>query len=146
MTFLCSSSSGHCPAEDVCERYTEPLHSLKKQDFVENWTTVPSRREQSDMKPLIRTICRSQWPRGLRPRAWSLGRCDPGFESSLRHGCLSSYFCVVCLYRHLRRADHSSKGVASNVWIRLNSINQLIFVMVKCGVLFEVRTGFLNII
>jgi hypothetical protein len=28
--------------------------------------------------------------------------------------------------------------------IYLNSINQLIFVMVKCGVLFEVRTGFLN--
>jgi hypothetical protein len=27
-----------------------------------------------------------------------------------------------------------------------NSVNQLIFVMVKCGVLFEVRTGFLNII
>jgi hypothetical protein len=26
----------------------------------------------------------------------------------------------------------------------LNSINQLIFVMVKCGVLFEVRTEFLN--
>jgi hypothetical protein len=30
--------------------------------------------------------------------------------------------------------------------ISLNSINQLIFVMVKYGVLFEVRTGFLNII
>jgi hypothetical protein len=30
--------------------------------------------------------------------------------------------------------------------ISLNSVNQLIFVMVKCGVLFEVRTGFLNII
>jgi hypothetical protein len=28
--------------------------------------------------------------------------------------------------------------------ISLNSVNQLIFVMVKCGVLFEVRTGFLN--
>jgi hypothetical protein len=28
----------------------------------------------------------------------------------------------------------------------LNSVNQLMFVMVKCGVLFEVRTGFLNII
>jgi hypothetical protein len=28
--------------------------------------------------------------------------------------------------------------------ISLNSINQLIFVMVKCGVLFEVRTEFLN--
>jgi hypothetical protein len=30
--------------------------------------------------------------------------------------------------------------------ISLNSINQLIFVMVKCGFLFEVRTEFLNII
>jgi hypothetical protein len=30
--------------------------------------------------------------------------------------------------------------------ISLNSVNQLIFVMVKCGVLFEVRTGLLNII
>jgi hypothetical protein len=30
--------------------------------------------------------------------------------------------------------------------LNLNSFNQLIFVMVKYGVLFEVRTGFLNII
>jgi hypothetical protein len=30
--------------------------------------------------------------------------------------------------------------------ISLNSINQLIFVIVKCGVLSEVRTEFLNII
>jgi hypothetical protein len=28
--------------------------------------------------------------------------------------------------------------------LNLNSVKQLIFVMVKCGVLFEVRTGFLN--
>jgi hypothetical protein len=28
--------------------------------------------------------------------------------------------------------------------ISLNSINQLIYLMAKCGVLFEVRTGFLN--
>jgi hypothetical protein len=28
--------------------------------------------------------------------------------------------------------------------ISLNSITDLIFVMVKCGVLCEVRTGFLN--
>jgi hypothetical protein len=28
----------------------------------------------------------------------------------------------------------------------LNNINQLIFVMVKCSVLFEVRTEFLNVI
>jgi hypothetical protein len=32
------------------------------------------------------------------------------------------------------------------VIISLNSINQLIFVMVMCGVLFKVRTKFLNII
>jgi hypothetical protein len=30
--------------------------------------------------------------------------------------------------------------------ISLNSVIQLIFVMVKCGVLFDVRTGFLNMI
>jgi hypothetical protein len=30
--------------------------------------------------------------------------------------------------------------------ISLNSVNQLIFVMVKYGVLFEVRTEFLNVI
>jgi hypothetical protein len=30
--------------------------------------------------------------------------------------------------------------------ISLNSVNQLIFVTVKCGVLFEVRTEFLNAI
>jgi hypothetical protein len=28
--------------------------------------------------------------------------------------------------------------------LNLNGVNQLIFVMVKCGVLFEVRTEFLN--
>jgi hypothetical protein len=33
----------------------------------------------------------------------------------------------------------SVKGIIS-----LNSVSQLIFVMVKCGVLFEVRTEFLN--
>jgi hypothetical protein len=32
------------------------------------------------------------------------------------------------------------------VIISLNNVNQLIFVMVKCGVLFEVRTVFLNVI
>jgi hypothetical protein len=30
--------------------------------------------------------------------------------------------------------------------LAVNSINYLIFVMVKCGVLFEVRTEFLNVI
>jgi hypothetical protein len=30
--------------------------------------------------------------------------------------------------------------------ISINSVNHLVFVMVKCGVLFEVRIEFLNII
>jgi hypothetical protein len=30
--------------------------------------------------------------------------------------------------------------------LSVNSVNKLMFVMVKCGVLFEVRTEFLNII
>jgi hypothetical protein len=34
----------------------------------------------------------------------------------------------------------------NTVTIHINSVNQLIFVMVKCGVLFEVWTGFLNTI
>jgi hypothetical protein len=29
-------------------------------------------------------------------------------------------------------------------WLNLNSVNQLILVMVRCDVLFEVRTEFLN--
>jgi hypothetical protein len=33
---------------------------------------------------------------------------------------------------------------AQSVIIYLNSVKHLIFVMVKCGVLFEVRAGFLN--
>jgi hypothetical protein len=35
-------------------------------------------------------------------------------------------------------------GKVDSEALNLNIINQLIFVMVKCGVLFEVRTGFLN--
>jgi hypothetical protein len=35
-------------------------------------------------------------------------------------------------------------GTLTMVQLNLNNINQLIFVMVKCGVLFEVRTEFLN--
>jgi hypothetical protein len=39
---------------------------------------------------------------------------------------------------------HKMLSVNSN--FPLNSVNQLIFVTVKCGVLFEVRTEFLNVI
>jgi hypothetical protein len=40
--------------------------------------------------------------------------------------------------------DGSYTLLTSTANISLNSINHLIFVMVKCGVLFEVRTEFLN--
>jgi hypothetical protein len=33
-----------------------------------------------------------------------------------------------------------------HIILTLNSINKFLYVMVKCGVLFEVRTEFLNII
>jgi hypothetical protein len=45
--------------------------------------------------------------------------------------------------RHTRCRENLK---SHKVIISLNSINQLIFVVVKCGVLFEVRTEFLNII
>jgi hypothetical protein len=38
----------------------------------------------------------------------------------------------------------SALFLEKTIIIFLNSINQLICVMVKCGVLFEVRTGFLS--
>jgi hypothetical protein len=61
----------------------------------------------------------------------------------------TSYVVLLCL----RNCTSSWNGVSWNFaslvvttifTLNLNSVNQLIFVMVKCGVLFEVRTGFLN--
>jgi hypothetical protein len=36
------------------------------------------------------------------------------------------------------------RGKVTTTALNLNSVNQLILVMVKCGVLFEVLTEFLN--
>jgi hypothetical protein len=65
----------------------------------------------------------------------------------------SNWFC----YKRLKRANSvyglslrkfilSSRHVLRTgcAKLNLNNVNQLIFVMVKCGVLFEVRTEFLN--
>jgi hypothetical protein len=57
---------------------------------------------------------RSQWPRGLSMNSLlSVERCDRGFDSNSRHGCLCvrfSVFLLSCVYvAALRRADHSSK-------------------------------------
>jgi hypothetical protein len=43
-------------------------------------------------------------------------------------------------WRYISEGSHLQIFVCLN----LNSVNQLISVMVKCGVLFEVRTEFLN--
>jgi hypothetical protein len=40
----------------------------------------------------------------------------------------------------------TARYVTQHIFNVLNSVNQLIFVTVKCGVLFEVRTEFLNVI
>jgi hypothetical protein len=45
---------------------------------------------------------------------------------------------------HLHICDTGYPHVLVTIALNLNSVNQLIFVMVKYGVLFEVRTGFLN--
>jgi hypothetical protein len=54
-------------------------------------------------------------------------------------GYLPVYW-VTCQPRLLKYLDLQKK----NRILNLNSVNQLISVMVKCGVLFEVRTEFLN--
>jgi hypothetical protein len=59
---------------------------------------------------------------------------------------------ILWLYSHNATHKETSLKILLSLFalnrgfISLNSVNQLIFVMVKCGVLFEVRTGFLNII
>jgi hypothetical protein len=45
---------------------------------------------------------------------------------------------------HNERRRGKQKQHSKQTLLNLNSVNQLIFVMVKCGVLFEVRTEFLN--
>jgi hypothetical protein len=52
--------------------------------------------------------------------------------------------CTICFTSHWRFILYLL--VTRKRIISLNSDNKLIVVMVKCGVLFEVRTGYLNII
>jgi hypothetical protein len=53
---------------------------------------------------------------------------------------------ILYLQKMITRIHHNDNLVKNRGFISLNSVNQLIFVMVRCGVLFEVRTEFLNII
>jgi hypothetical protein len=60
------------------------------------------------------------------------------------HGAVFMY--ITNIYAFL--INMSLHGAVSEflfrILLNLNGVNQLIFVMVKVGVLFEVRTGFLN--
>jgi hypothetical protein len=53
------------------------------------------------------------------------------------------YLKAELMYQTLSLCGYKNYGTI-NIDLNLNSVNQLIFVMVKCGVLFEVRTEFLN--
>jgi hypothetical protein len=44
------------------------------------------------------------------------------------------------------KPNSNNMNHSGTLMYQLNSVNQLIFVMVKCSVLFEVRTEFLNTI
>jgi hypothetical protein len=65
--------------------------------LVRNWREWHKKfRQNSIILGMGRLInARAQWPRILKYRPWSLGRWDCGFESRLKHGCVSSSFCVV---------------------------------------------------
>jgi hypothetical protein len=70
-------------------------------------------------------------------------RCTvPSTQRNARQSNYSSIFIYIENRSCSLRA--SSLDSLDNMMHVLNSVNQLIFVMVKCGVLFEVRTGFLN--
>jgi hypothetical protein len=53
---------------------------------------------------------------------------------------IDDYVNKIRLYYYKLYLGHQSRHCG------LNSINQLVFVMVKCGILFEVRALFLNVI
>jgi hypothetical protein len=78
---------------------------------------------------------------------WVVGAC--GFVGGSTQQLTTTSTTSITRYMTLLHyVEYCSNGImllySVSTW--LNSINQLIFVMVKCGVLFEVRTEFLNVI
>jgi hypothetical protein len=72
---------------------------------------------------LTTSSSRSQWLRGLRRGRWPLGRWDCGFESRLRHWCLSSSAhrqnTLVTLSPTLYRESVVNKAQTLNPWSRV---------------------------
>jgi hypothetical protein len=68
---------------------------------------------------------------------------NPGQSSSLT--CLDNVAHSLHVFVFDVHKQHCVRLASLEICIlNLNSVNQLIFVMVKCGVLFEVRTEYLN--
>jgi hypothetical protein len=80
---------------------------------------VSKSRMRAYLPPLTPYFCRSQWPCGLRRGSWQVGCWDHGFESRLRHRCLSASFCVVlsCVVRGLATGWSLVQGVLPYVYI-----------------------------
>jgi hypothetical protein len=60
-----------------------------------SWFTRLQHKRNIRNTVMYSIIRRSQWLCGLRRRPGSLGNWNRGFKHRLRHGCLSSSFCVV---------------------------------------------------
>jgi hypothetical protein len=76
-----------CLSWECCQETTVHCRVNNRSSFVPNQNPV----QNIIIYPVSAEECRrSKWPRCLRRRSWSFGRRDRGFESCLRHGCLSS--------------------------------------------------------
>jgi hypothetical protein len=64
------------------------------------------------------------------------------YDGKAKQDVVVIYVCVLFRYTAWPACNSPAANFTSQ--LNLNSVNQLIFVMVKRGVLFEVRTEFLN--
>jgi hypothetical protein len=71
--------------------------------------------------------------------------CPRNYLAFLRSSLSPIRALIVCIGRKVRTSKRTPHFTITTIkGLNLNSVNQLIFVMVKCGILFEVRTEFLN--
>jgi hypothetical protein len=67
--------------------------------------------------PTCHRLCRpAKWPRGLSCGSWPLKYWDRGFESSSRHECLSSSFCIVLTWHRICRPAKWPRGLSCGSW------------------------------
>jgi hypothetical protein len=81
-----------------------PLYSTEYREItnilhVRRATTDSILIRTGSLRKYFKLVCinwRPQWPRGLRRKPCKFERWDREFESRIRHGCLSSSFCLRC--------------------------------------------------